>query len=229
MLTTSISSQLPPSISLVSPPEHTPTFFISPVSIVPAAPVDSAAVDPVPVELVPVEPVQTALVPMEPCVSEETIENEVSSPSEISGDSIPQEDETSLSQENDVKPVTSKVLHPGGFGSRSSAFVPYVNLNNLIPQHPETVIPSYAPEPLYIPPTSNITAPVQMFSSVGLDNEANKSNINNINNNNIESAAADMTPASVLSQYFMQQSQVRFNSFTRNAPCLPFVRRIHLG
>ncbi|KAL0274869.1 UNVERIFIED_CONTAM: hypothetical protein PYX00_002898 [Menopon gallinae] len=112
--------------------------------------------------------------------------------------------------EQPTRPVAAPVPIPGeaaktrefpqitpalpGFGSRSSAFVPYVNLNNYHQMHPEAV---------YIPPANTITAPVQMFSTPALDNDPNKS----VNNNNYEPSPQDGNSGSILSQYFSQQNQ----------------------
>lgn len=76
------------------------------------------------------------------------------------------------------------------FGSRTSAFVPYVNLNNYMSIHSY----SSSSEPLYIPPTSHITAPVQMYQD-GRDPWNFKKETLEVGN-------------TVLSQYFSQQNQV---------------------
>ena len=89
------------------------------------------------------------------------------------------------------------------FGSRNSSFVPYVNLNNY------SSIRSHVPssEALYIPPTSHITAPVQMYSSPGLDqDDRNKSW--SFRPSEMMTSPDDSSNSSVLSQYFSQQNQV---------------------
>lgn len=182
MMTTSISGQAP---SLVpSSVEEQKSFF---PSIVPTIPVEQPPIKEEPEE----KPIAEEPVPELPPATVLSIGDE--------------EEPLSLPEE----PSPQNILHHGNFGSRTSAFVPYVNLNNFIPHRTESMIPSYSTaEPLYIPPTTNITAPIQMYSTAGLDNEANKS----WNNNNFEMMTTpDSNAVSVLSQYFSAQNQVRKN------------------
>lgn len=187
MMTTSISGQAP--VSLVPSTSDQKPFLIP--SIVPT---------------IPVEPVKKDE-KEEEIVEEEKPQSEAKSLPEVE-EPIPAT-VLSISEEEPSYPEESppqNILHHGNFGSRTSAFVPYVNLNNFIPHRTDPIIPSYSTaEPLYIPPTSNIIAPVQMYSTAGLDNEANKTW--NINNNG-DAASADSNSMSVLSQYFSQQNQV---------------------
>ncbi|KAK6628289.1 hypothetical protein RUM43_002101 [Polyplax serrata] len=88
------------------------------------------------------------------------------------------------------------------FGSRTSAFVPYISLNNHMPVH--SYPSSSSSELLYIPPTSHITAPVQMYSTPRFDQDVQKIEPRTTRT---ENSSAESSVSSVLSQYFSQKSE----------------------
>lgn len=200
-MTTAISGQLPASsVSLVptilQSQEPKVPLLVPPVSVVPNLPPPdqiSSSENFISISKdveVPEPSINKELVEPQPQTSVDAAE--VVSP-------LPKTEASPLRQ---IIPVEGQLQNaPHTFGSRSSAFVPYVNVNNFS-NH------SYpSSDSLYIAPTSYITAPVQMYSTPGLDQEGSRPWTIRT-----EVMPEESGTASVLSQYFSQKNQVSSNN-----------------